>query len=128
MLVDTNESQMTSGGFPEPKYEDYYNRVINSSFELFTDTLINELICNPESNFDTQGDWSRRIFRLYKTFTKLEEKKKLAPFFSKQLFRIVVVLFELKKGSTKAEVKELAATAKNVHASFTNVSNRQSFG
>jgi hypothetical protein len=37
-------------------------------------------------------------------------------------------LFELKKGSTKEEVKALADAAKNVHASFTNVSNRQSFG
>jgi hypothetical protein len=52
MLVETNESQLTSGGFPEPKYEDYYNRVINSSFELFTDTIINDLICKPDSNFD----------------------------------------------------------------------------
>jgi hypothetical protein len=74
---------MTSGGFPEPKYEDYYNRVINSCFELFSETIINELICKPETGFDAKGDWARRVFRLYKTFNKLENKKNLAPYFSK---------------------------------------------
>jgi len=37
----------------------------------------------------------------------LEGKKTSEPFFSKKLFRIVVVLFEIKKGSNIEDIKAL---------------------
>jgi hypothetical protein len=55
---------------------------------------------------------------LFKTFKKLEGKKKSEPFFSKKLFRIVVVLFELKKGSDINDIKALVAAARADEPTF----------
>jgi hypothetical protein len=35
-----------STGFKDPKYEHYYNKVISQTFDLFTDTIIDNVLIN----------------------------------------------------------------------------------
>ena len=55
--------------------------MITSTFDLFTDTIIDNILLKATYTgiaaepFDENGNWSRKIFRLYKTFKKLDAKK-----------------------------------------------------
>ena len=46
-----------------------------------------------------QVKWSRKIFKIYKTLGGLEKKKHSEPFLSKKLFKLVLVLYKLRKGN-----------------------------
>ena len=44
--------------------------------------------------------WSRKVFKVYKTLNNLEKRKEEKPYFCRHLFKLIFVLFRIKKGET----------------------------
>jgi len=77
-----------------------YNKVLNASLEVLSEFAINTLLEQPLD----QEKWNRKIFKVYKTLTILEKKKHTEPHFCKRLFKLVFVLYKLKKNVPLDEI------------------------
>lgn len=76
-----------------------YKKIKDLSVDVLCEFVIAKLLDRPlELNH-----WSRKVFKVYKTLNNLEKKKTEKPYFCRHLFKLIFVLFRLKKGETDLE-------------------------
>ena len=78
-------------GFALKHVEQVYNKVLNLSIEVLSEYIINSLLEMPLDH----DQWSKKVFKVYKTLNMLEKKKHVGPYFRKRFFKLVFVLFKL---------------------------------
>ena len=78
-----------------------YSSVVSASLEVLCDFVIHQLLGRPLD----QANWTRKIFKVYKTLNMLEKKAAAQPkMYYKRLFKLVFVLFKLEKGKDIDEI------------------------
>ena len=88
------------GGFALRQVEKVYNKVLNAGLEVLVEYANNKILDQPLD----EEKWQRKVFKVYKTMNMLEKKKHTKPYFCKRLFKLVFVLFKLKKEVPKNEI------------------------
>ena len=87
-------------GLAQKQTEMVYNKVLNASLEVLCEFTVSTILGQPLDRVQ----WGRKVFKVYKTMKELERKKNSQPFFCKRLFKLVFVLFKLKKGLNVDEI------------------------